>query len=315
MDTRRSVIGEFDRLGTLRPVDLRELESFVAVAEELHFGRAARRAHISQPALSQQIQRLERELGFALFSRDRRHVELTVAGTVLLARVRRLLDDADDMVATAGRVAAGRAGTLRIGHVGGALYGGVPSVVRRLHELAPEVDVVLEEHKTARQLELIREGRLDAGFIHLPSEPLDGFDVTVIDREPLDICLPAGHRLAGAEGVRLGDLAGDPFVLFARPLEPDTYDGIMAACRTEGFEPCVVQEATHLQGLISLVAAGLGVGFSVRSVAVGLHRAGVVFRPIVPVAVELTNAVVWRVGYHNPALTCLQSALDPVDID
>ncbi len=295
-------------------MDLRELESFVAVAEELHFGRAARRAHISQPALSQQIQRLERELGFAVFTRDRRHVELTAAGTVLLARVRRLLDDADDMVAVAGRVAAGHDGALRIGHVGGALYGAVPPVVRRLHELAPAIDVALEEHKTARQLELLRDGRLDAGFIHVPAEPLDGFHVCVLGREPLDICLPADHALAGAEGVRLGDLSGDRFVLFARSLEPDTYDCIVAACRAEGFEPRVAQEAANLQGLISLVAAGLGVGFSVRSVAVGMHRDGVVFRPVVPVAVELTNAVVWPVGHDNPALAHLQSALGGVDI-
>jgi DNA-binding transcriptional LysR family regulator len=313
MDPRHPVIGNFYRLDTLRSMDLRKLESFVAVAEELHFGRAARRAHLSQPALSQQIQRLERELGFAVFSRDRRHVELTAAGSVLLARVRRLLDDADDMVAVAGRVAAGQAGGLRIGHVGGALYGAVPPVVRRLHELAPDVDVALEEHKTTRQLDLLRDGRLDAGFIHLPDEPPPGFHVTVLDREPLDICVPAGHRLAGEATVRLGDLADDAFVLFGRALEPDTYDRITTACRAEGFQPKVVQEAANLQGLISLVAAGLGVGFSVRSVAVGLHRDGVVFRPILPAVVELTNAVVWRVGHDNPALGCLQSALDAVD--
>jgi DNA-binding transcriptional LysR family regulator len=216
------------------------------------------------------------------------------------------------MVAVAGRVAAGHAGALRIGHVGGALYGAVPPVVRRLRELAPDVDVALEEHKTTRQLELLRDGRLDAGFIHLPAEPLPGFHVTVLDREPLDICLPAGHRLAGEATVRLRELADDRFVLFARPLEPDTYDRITAACHAEGFEPKVVQEAANLQGLISLVAAELGVGFSVRSVAVGLHRDGVVFRPIVPAAVELTNAAVWRAGHDNPALACLHSALEAV---
>jgi DNA-binding transcriptional LysR family regulator len=291
-------------------MDLRELESFVAVAEELHFGRAARRAHLSQPALSQQIQRLERELGFAVFWRNRRHVELTAAGAVLLDRVRRLLDDADDMVAAAGRVAAGHAGSLRIGHVGEARYGAVPTVVRRLRDLAPDIAVALEEHDTARQLELIGDGRLDAGFIHLPAEPVDGIHVTVLDREPLDVCLPAAHRLADASAVRLADLADDPFVMFARPLEPDTHDRITAACRGEGFRPHVVHEAANLQGLISLVAAGLGVGFTVRSVAVGLHRHGVVVRPVVPVAVELTNAVVWRARPDNPALRALAAALD-----
>ena len=295
-------------------MDLRELESFVAVAEELHFGRAARRAHLSQPALSQQIQRLERELGFAVFSRDRRHVELTAAGAVLLQRVRRLLDDADDMVAVAGRVAAGNAGVLRLGHVGGALYGAIPPVVHHLRQLAPGVDVMLEEHKTARQLNLIGLGRLDAGFVHLPDDGVNGFRVTVLDREPLDVCLPAGHRLAGSSTIRLRDLADDDFVLFARPLEPDTHDRITAACRRAGFEPRVVHEAATLQGLIGLVAAALGVGFTVRSVATGLEHDGVVFRPTEPPAVELTNAVVWSARPSNPALGCLESALDTVRV-
>jgi len=295
-------------------MDLRELESFVAVAEELHFGRAARRAHLSQPALSQQIQRLERELGFAVFSRDRRHVELTAAGAVLLQRVRRLLDDADDMVAAAGRVAAGHAGVLRIGHGGDALYGPVPPVVHQLRELAPDVDVTLEEHKTARQLDLIGLGRLDAGFVHLPDDGVNGFHVTVLDREPLDVCLPAGHRLAGSSAVRLPELSDDNFVMFARPLEPDTHDRITAACRTAGFEARVVHEAATLHGLISLVAAALGVGFTVRSVATGLQHDGVVFRPVEPPAIELTNAVVWRARPSNPALACLESALDTVRV-
>jgi DNA-binding transcriptional LysR family regulator len=290
-------------------VDLREIESFVAVAEELHFGRAARRVHVSQPALSQRIQRLERELGFALLVRNRRRVTLTPAGTVVLERGRRLLGDARDTVTTARRVADGRAGALRLGYVGAAMYGALPPVVRRLHHAAPDVEVIMAEHKTATQLELLERGGLDAGFIHLPAMPLPGFVVTELDREKLVVALAAGHPLTARRRVPMSALAGEPFVLFDRALEPDTHDRIMQACAMHGFRPRVVQEAANLQGLIGLVAAGLGVAFVAQSAARAMRREGVAFRPVIPAILELTNAVVWRADHVNPAIARLASAL------
>jgi DNA-binding transcriptional LysR family regulator len=291
-------------------VDLRELESFVVVAEELHFGRAARRAHLSQPALSQRIQRLERELGFELFSRDRRRVALTAAGASLLQPVRRLLDDSDAMVAAARRVAAGRAGSLRIGYVGSAAYGAVPIVARRLQLDAPELDVSLMEYKTAPQLELLQRGVLDAGFIHLPAQPLDGFHVIPLGRERLVVALAEGHRLATSRRVPLAALVREPFVLFPRELEPDTHERVLRVCAAHGFEPRVVQEASTLQAVIALVAAGIGVAFIATSVAEGMQREGVVFRPLSPPVLELTNAVTWRQDHDNPAIANLEKALE-----
>jgi DNA-binding transcriptional LysR family regulator len=293
-------------------VDLRELGSFVAVAEELHFGKAARRTHLSQPALSQQIQRLEKEFGFALFTRNRRRVALTPAGGLLVERARQLLDDADEMIKAASRVASGRAGSLRIGYVGAAPYGALPGIIRRLHENAPDVEVSLVEYKTVQQLALLEQGRLDAGFIHVPAQPLDGFHVTELSREKLCIALAAGHRLAAPRRVRLAELADEPFVMFPPALEPDTHERIMRACAGHGFAPRVTQQASTLQAVIGLVAAGLGAAFVSASVAQGMHRDAVVFRPLSPPVLELTNGIAWREDHDNPAISSLQSALGSV---
>ncbi len=291
-------------------MELRELESFLAVAEELHFGRAARRAHLSQPALSQQIQRLEKEFGFALFSRNRRGVALTPAGAFLVERARHLLADANDMIGTASRVARGRAGSLRIGYVGSAPYGALPSIMRRLHDYAPDLDVSLIEYKTAQQLELLQQGRLDAGFIHVPAQPLSGFQVVELGPEKLDVALIAGHRLARDRRVRLLSLADEPFVMFPPALEPDTHERIMRACAAHGFAPRVTQEASTLQAVIGLVAAGLGAAFVSASVARRIHRDAVAFRPLSPPVLELTNGIAWREDHDNPALAGLRSALE-----
>src|SRR5262249_16044783 len=148
---RSSMVGDSQRrsLSTIASLDLVALESFVAVAEELHFGRAASRVHLSQPALTHRIQRLEPELAFALFTRDRRHVVRTPAGAGVLERSRPLLAEATAMVDAAADVASGRVGTLRVGHVGSALYGAIPPVVRWLRDRAPALEVSLVEYKTA----------------------------------------------------------------------------------------------------------------------------------------------------------------------
>src|SRR5262245_33242637 len=295
-------------------MDLHELESFVMVAEELHFGRAAARAHVSQPALSQRIRRLERELGFTLFTRDRRRVELTPAGAVLFPRARRLLADADAMVDAAERVAEGRGGVVRVGYVTSALYGPIPIVVGWLREHEPDIDLALEECKTGRQLELLEQGRLDAGFVHLPDRGAPHLRTRELGREPQVLALPAGHALAASEAVAFAELAGEPIVLFPRELDPDTYDRIVHACATQGFTPNVVQEAPNLQALIGLVASGLGVAFVAASTAAALQPAGVVFRPLAPAILELTNAFVWRDDGDNRALEALVKAVDGLDV-
>jgi DNA-binding transcriptional LysR family regulator len=291
-------------------VQLSELETFILVADELHFGRAAQRAHLSQPALTQRIQRLERDLGFPLFTRDRRRVTLTPAGAALLERTRRLLAEAEAMVTSARRVSAGLAGSLRIGYVGSALYGALPPVLSWLADRAPELDVTLVEHKTPAQLDMLEARRLDAGFVHLPNQPLSGFHVVDLGVEPRVLALPARHALAARKRVPLVALADEPIVLFPREAEPDAFDGIAKACADAGFSPRVAQEAVSVQTMIGLVAAGLGVAFVAASIASGMRRTGVVFRPLTPAVLQMTNAVIWPTEHDNPAITELASAVE-----
>ncbi len=190
------------------------------VAEELHVGRAARRLVISQAALTQRIQRLERELGFLLFTRAERRIALTPAGVVVLERARRLLGDVDEMVDSAAHVSSGRLGSLRIGHTGAAVYGALTPVVRHLREDVPDVELVLVELKTAPQIELVNAGSLDAGFIHLPRSSLTGVCVLELDDEHKVVALPAEHPLARHRQINLGQLAREPFILFDRLSSP-----------------------------------------------------------------------------------------------
>jgi DNA-binding transcriptional LysR family regulator len=288
-------------------VDLDVLASFVSVAEELHFRQAAQRTHLSQPALTGRIQRLERELGFALFFRNRRRVVLTPAGTFLLERARRLLADAEDMVAAASDVSSGQAGSLRVGYVGSALYTAIPAVMATLHDRVPDLEVVLVEYKTGPQLDLLARGLLDAGFVHLPPRPVAGIEVLDLGLEARMVALPSAHQLSARRLIRLDALAGESFVLSPQELDADGYQQVIEACAKGGFTPHVVQEASNLQSLIGLVAAGLGVALVAESVAKGSRRAGVVFRRLAP-TLELHNALIWPAGHSNPALAELEKA-------
>ena len=208
-------------------MDLRQIESFVAVAEELHFGRAAKRVHLSQPALSQQIKRLEQELGFELLTRTQRRVELTSPGATFLEHARRVLSDVDEMVAVSRRAADGRAGTLRLGYVGSALFSVVPPTVQAMRTEAPEVQVTLVERKTEEQLAAMRDGRLDVGFVKATRRPLDDMVVTPVLTEPVGIGVQAEHPLAGRAEIGLEELADVPFVIFPRHAESIDLSSLM----------------------------------------------------------------------------------------
>ncbi|CAA9475619.1 MAG: Transcriptional regulator, LysR family [uncultured Solirubrobacteraceae bacterium] len=281
-------------------MELRHLRYFVAVAEELHFHRAAERLHISQPPLSQQIRALETELGVQLLERNRRSVALTAAGAVFLSEVREILAAVDAAAESARSVARGEAGRLALGFVGSAMHGALPGVLRAHRRAFPQVELVLTELPTAGQLEALRAGRIDVGVIRPPvREP--GLALESIHTEPFVVALPEEHGLAARREVALADLVGEPFVLLARREAPGLHESLEQAMADAGGVPRVVQEAREMQTVVGLVAAGLGVSLVPASVGADQHR-GVAFRPVAGSAPTVELALAWRPDDRSPVL-------------
>jgi len=296
-------------------MELRHFRYFVAVAEELHFGRAAARLHLAQPPLSRQIHQLEAELGVQLFTRTRRRIQLTPAGAVFLAEARRALAQADQAVAAARRAAQGEHAPLRVGFIGAASYSILPAIVRAFRERCPTVGLTLHEMTTAQQLQALRAGGRDIGFVRPPVVAPDLVVETVL-REPLMVALPLMHPLAPTETVALAApapperaaraaLPREPFVLFPRELAPDLYDQIGDLCERAGFRPQVTQEAVQMQTVVRLVGAGVGVSLVPRSVQ-NLHEPTVIYKPLADAAPCAEMAIVWPRGAQSPALEQLR---------
>src|SRR6478609_8378054 len=274
-------------------MEIRHLRYFVAVAEELHFGRAAQRLHIQQPPLSRQIQDLETELGFPLFERSRRRVELTPAGIALLGRARQVFEALDVAIHDARSASDGETGRLVIGYPSSLAYSGLTELLRAFRTRFPSVELSLRELPPGDQIDGLKAGSLDVGFVRSSlDEP--GLSAELVRREPLMAVLPDDHRLATRRSVPLEALSNEPFVLFPRARGPAFFDQLITLCGTAGFTPRVVQEAPQLD-IVSMVAAGFGVSIMPASMR-NFRRPGVAFRPIVG-APQTELLIVWR--KHN----------------
>jgi DNA-binding transcriptional LysR family regulator len=259
-------------------MELRHLRYFVAVAEERHFGRAAARLRMAQPPLSRQIQALEAELGFVLFERTRRQVDLTSAGATLLAHARGIFEAVELAIHEARRASRGESGRIVVAYPSTFAYSGLPELVRAFLAKFPSVELVLRELAPQQQLDALRAGRVDVGFVRAPvDEP--GLTTELVRSEPLVAALPSGHPLAARKAIPLALLAKDPFVLFPRVRGPAYFDHLLRLCHDAGFTPRIVQEAPQLD-IVSLVAAGLGVSILPASIR-KIRRAGIVLRPLV----------------------------------
>ena len=282
-------------------MELRHLRYFVAVAEERHFGRAAERMHIGQPPLSQQIRRLEAELGVELLHRTTRRVELSSAGELLLERARAIIAASDLAAEDCRRAAAGEVGRLSVGFTGSTTYSLLPRVVRALRDGLPGIKLELHgEMITPAQVEGLLGGRLDLGFLRPPVRSRE-LDVEVILSEPLVAILPARHRLAEADEVRVEDLADEPFVVWAAGLRTSLGDLVDEACAEHGFSPRVEMEVTETATLVSFVAAGIGVSLVPASVS-GMAVAGAVYRPLAGAPPRAQIAIARRADPPPPVL-------------
>jgi DNA-binding transcriptional LysR family regulator len=259
-------------------VELRHLRYFVAVAEELHFGRAAVRLRMAQPPLSQQIRALERELDVVLLNRTTRRVALTVAGAAFLLQVRRVLEQTEQAVQAARRSSRGEIGRLAVGFVPSADLDILPRALRLWRKRFPDAEVELHALLPEQQIEALRHGQIQLGILRLPVEDRS-LVVKRIQREPLMAALPVRHPLARRPRVRIADLKADPLILFPRRTAPSHYDWLLSTCRRAGFTPRVLHETESLQTNVGLIAAGLGVSLLPASIR-NLKRVGVVYRPL-----------------------------------
>jgi DNA-binding transcriptional LysR family regulator len=282
-------------------MELRHLRYFVAVAEELHFRRAAERLNISQPPLSQQIQTLEAEVGVQLLLRDRRGVELTAAGQAFLTEARHTLGAADHAVATARRVAHGELGDLSVGFVGSTMYGRVPELLRAFREERGEVGIRLRELTSSEQMDALQARQIDIGFLR-PPVAAAGITVETLFEEPIVVALPADHPLAGSPRVDARRLRDEAIVTLSAQDAPGiaaATDNLLAAA---GVVPHVVQIVTEVPTAIGLVASGLGVTFVPESLMT-LNRTGVVYRPLAGRRQTVRFAVAYRTRDQPPVVS------------
>lgn len=289
-------------------IELRQWRQFVALAEELHFGRAAARLHMTQPPLSQALQGLERAIGVPLFARTRRSVALTPAGSALLPQVRRLLAAAEALPRVAQAAAAGLAGQLRLAFVSNIAYGPLPEWLRGFRAAHPEVALQLREATLDVQLEAFDADEIDAGFVlHAPGAAPPGFAAWTVQREPLVMALPEAHPAAAAPVLALAEVAAEPLVIFPRAIAPSLYDAVLAAYRGHGATPRIAQEAIQMQTIVNLVSAGMGVAWVPEAVT-RLQRPGVAYRAVADAALRCETSLVWRA----PAPPVVQRFVDHV---
>jgi DNA-binding transcriptional LysR family regulator len=259
-------------------VDLRRLRYFMAVAEELHFGRAAARLGMAQPPLSQQIQKLERELGCAVLVRTKRQTTLTDAGRLLLVEARTMAAEYERVLQRVRRAGRGETGALTVGTPPSVMLGPLPGAIRQYRLAYPDVHLSLREASTSAIADALMAGTVDVGILR-EVQSVGALDTELLFKEPIVAVLPRGDALAKKLRLRLSDLAPRSFVLFPRTVGAAFYDRLLQSCIDAGFSPHVVQTATQWQSVVSFVATGLGVSLAPACVR-RLQLPGVVFRPV-----------------------------------
>ena len=287
-------------------IELRLWRQFVAVAEELHFSRAAQRLNMTQPPLTQAIAQLETVLGLRLFERTKRSVQLTAAGAALVPEARDLLARAAALPVFARASADGQAGRLRLAFVSTVGFDFLPHWIRTFREQHPGVQLELIEATGDLQLQALQRGEIDAGFIlHSPGFAPPGLACQLIARDPLVVAVPGQGALAAQDRLALGDLLDQPLVMFPRRILPSLHDAIFAMYHAAGRLPVVAQEAIQMQTIVNLVSAGIGIAWVPGSMR-PFQRPGVVYRELIATRGQAVpgceTSLVWPAGAASPAL-------------
>jgi DNA-binding transcriptional LysR family regulator len=259
-------------------IELRHLRYFLAVAETLHFSKAAQRLGIAQPPVSYQIKRLEQLIGHRLFDRTTRGVKLTLAGQLLADRARSTMERVQDDLEQVRRLGRGEEGTLTVGFSGSVMFTELPAAIETYRRRYPKVELRLRELSTHAQIRALLDGTLDLAFMR-DADPTEGIQAVTLFSEPYIAVLPEAHALARRRSLRVADLRSEPFIFFARRMGPLAFDRTMACCERSGFRPNIVQDAPQWPTLVRLVAAGLGVSLAPACVA-NVTIPGAVYRDV-----------------------------------
>lgn len=284
-------------------MELRQLRHFVFLAEEMHFGRAAARLFITQPALSTSVMRLEEEMKIRLFERDSKTVALTLVGRLMLARAKEIVSLTDKLEQFSHAVAAGGAGVVEVGFTGTLLFRGLAPILKNFRDTFPQIELSVRELTSQVQIDMLRTGRLDAAFVSSPVPPA-GLSSFVLFEERFVACLPEGHPLAGKSQIDLRQLQDAEFVMLSRDASPAYYDHIVAMCAATGFQPNVSIVAAHVPSIVALVASGIGVSLMPESVG-KLGIPGAVFVPLRGVSRAATAFMAWNPQRDVPGLSSL----------
>jgi DNA-binding transcriptional LysR family regulator len=291
-------------------VELRHLRYFLAVAEERNFTRAAKRLHIAQPPLTQQIKALEAELGVQLFDRSSYRVELTEAGRLFAAEVTRILADVRRAVLLAQRASRGMRGQVRVGFTESASFNAL--VMRTFQSFRanyPEVELALEERQSTELSAALGDGRIDAAFLRPPLQAGEGLTLHLLESEEMVVAVPANHGLAAQAEVDLASLANETFILYPRAVRPGLADAVIEACESVGFTPRVGQQAPQLSSTINLVAASLGISVVPRSMQ-GLQPQAVRYLPLHGTPIRAALGLAHRAGESSAVvLNFIETAL------
>ena len=274
-------------------ITLRRMEQFIAVAEELHFHRAAERLNMSQPPLTSAIQKLEEDLGVALIERGNRVVRLTPAGEKFVSEARKTLRQAEKTLVSTVDVAEGRTGLLRLGYVGSALYGRLPDIIREFRASHPKVRLELREATTAAQIAALRDGTLDIGVLIPPLEKADDIEQVNFDSDRLCIAIPKDHPFSNRSDLTLADLAGESFILWPMPEGRSFHLQVIRLCAKAGFVPMITQEAHGMHAVLSLVSVGGGVSVVPQSMS-GFRGDRISYHPLSGTETEFDLVIGYR---------------------
>lgn len=288
-------------------MEFRHLRYFLVLAEELHFGRAARRLAMSQPPLSLNIQQLEASVGARLFTRNSKQVTLTAAGLAFVPAARALLEQAALAAGHARDVSEGMAGSLTIGFAGTMLYSGLPEILEAFQASHPLLRLMLKELSSSEQLIELVHDRLDIGFVHTTRVPPELSQILVASQAFVG-CLPAAHPLAGSRQLPLKALQGEPFAVVSRAVSPDYHERILAICTGAGFYPEIRYELRHWLSVVSLVSQGMGVALVPAALSQSA-MAGAAFVPLDTATTPYDTHCLWKTARDNAALAAFVQAV------